>query len=192
MDKNWIPLQSIPSGGRQLRIDDQLLWQGFLDEFDMPVRIVEPMAADMTILPQSDGVLFRGRICGRVTMPCDRCSSDSIVDLAHAFDSFEPFPLEFIPPGAAGVRVSLEEEPEETDEAVIRLAAHGRGIEINPAALAWEEFSLSLPIKPLCASDCKGLCPTCGCNNNTETCSCDTSPKDPRLAVLRGLTIPKK
>lgn len=192
MDKNWISLQSIPAGGRELRIDDQTIWQGFLDEFGMTVQIVEPIVAHMTVLPQSDGVLFRGKIHGRVTMPCDRCSNDSAVELNHSFDSFEPFPLEFVPPGTMGAQVSLEEEPEGADEAVIRLAAHGRGIEMNPAALAWEEFSLSLPIKPLCASDCKGLCPSCGCNRNSETCSCDTSPMDPRLAALRGLTIQKE
>ena len=192
MDKHWMPLQGVPAGGSTFRIDDQVFWQGLLDEFGLSMRILDPLDASITVLPQTEGVLFRGRIRGRISMPCDRCSNDSVVSLDHSFDSFESFPRESLPVAAASAPDSSEEVPEETDEAVIRLAAHGKGVEVNPAALAWEEFSLALPVKPLCAKDCKGLCPSCGGNRNTETCSCDTGGKDPRMAVLRGLTIQKK
>ncbi|MBN1794719.1 MAG: DUF177 domain-containing protein [Candidatus Omnitrophica bacterium] len=32
------------------------------------------------------------------------------------------------------------------------------------------EIFMEYPLKPLCASDCKGLCATCGQNLNTGTC----------------------
>jgi uncharacterized protein len=35
-----------------------------------------------------------------------------------------------------------------------------------------EEIVLDYPIKPLCADDCKGLCPKCGNNLNKEKCNC--------------------
>jgi len=35
-----------------------------------------------------------------------------------------------------------------------------------------EEIILSYPINPLCDSDCKGLCPRCGCNLNEGGCNC--------------------
>ena len=50
-----------------------------------------------------------------------------------------------------------------------------------------EQFYLALPMKPLCREDCAGLCPRCGTNRNTGSCSCVTEPEDPRLAPLRGL-----
>ena len=43
------------------------------------------------------------------------------------------------------------------------------------------------PMAPLCKEDCKGLCPVCGCDLNTSSCSCDTKTVDPRLAVLKNL-----
>lgn len=43
------------------------------------------------------------------------------------------------------------------------------------------------PAKPLCSEDCKGLCPVCGCDLNTDRCSCDIRTVDPRLAVLKNL-----
>ena len=50
--------------------------------------------------------------------------------------------------------------------------------------LVREEVLLAMPYKPLCKSDCRGLCPHCGVDLNTETCQC-APPPDPRLAALR-------
>jgi len=35
-----------------------------------------------------------------------------------------------------------------------------------------QSMLLSLPVKPLCQAQCKGLCPHCGKNRNRETCRC--------------------
>lgn len=35
-----------------------------------------------------------------------------------------------------------------------------------------EELALSAPQFPLCRDDCKGLCPQCGADLNTERCDC--------------------
>ncbi|MEG1875252.1 MAG: DUF177 domain-containing protein [Angelakisella sp.] len=50
--------------------------------------------------------------------------------------------------------------------------------------LATNDIILSLPGKFLCKEDCKGLCPICGCNLNTESCGCQQKQADPRLAAL--------
>lgn len=42
---------------------------------------------------------------------------------------------------------------------------------------------MSCPSKPLCRSDCAGLCPTCGANLNEGPCSCQ-SPSDERWRTL--------
>ncbi len=48
---------------------------------------------------------------------------------------------------------------------------------------------LAIPIKPLCAEDCAGLCPTCGANLNEVSCSCPPKAADPRWAELKKLTL---
>jgi len=40
-------------------------------------------------------------------------------------------------------------------------------------------------IQPLCRPDCKGLCPTCGANQNTAPCTCAKVATDPRWDRLR-------
>jgi uncharacterized protein len=55
-----------------------------------------------------------------------------------------------------------------------------------------EQFQLLSPMKPLCRQDCRGLCPACGMNLNSEQCSCDTSWPDPRLAALAMLLADRR
>lgn len=43
----------------------------------------------------------------------------------------------------------------------------------------------SLPMKSLCDKECKGLCPKCGVNLNTESCDCTHEEIDPRLEKLK-------
>jgi uncharacterized protein len=43
-------------------------------------------------------------------------------------------------------------------------------IELDPDIR--EEIILDYPIKPLCKSDCRGLCPKCGANLNEGGCNC--------------------
>jgi uncharacterized protein len=50
-----------------------------------------------------------------------------------------------------------------------------------------EQVLLSLPARTLCRQDCKGLCPRCGRNLNSESCTCDTAPVDPRWSALSDL-----
>jgi uncharacterized protein len=50
-----------------------------------------------------------------------------------------------------------------------------------------EQVLLSLPTRVLCKPDCKGLCPSCGVNRNSQTCTCEEGPKDPRWEALAGL-----
>ena len=35
-----------------------------------------------------------------------------------------------------------------------------------------ESVAIMMPLKPLCAADCKGLCQVCGGNRNLENCGC--------------------
>ena len=55
--------------------------------------------------------------------------------------------------------------------------------------LVRDTFLASLPIQNLCREDCKGLCPVCGKNLNTEECECDRLNIDPRFASLKDFKL---
>ncbi len=45
------------------------------------------------------------------------------------------------------------------------------------------------PMKNLCKTDCKGLCPVCGANLNEGECGCKRFVVDPRLAALEDFKL---
>ena len=55
--------------------------------------------------------------------------------------------------------------------------------QIDLAPLVHEAILSELPLAPLCAEDCRGLCPHCGVDRNEERCDC-VAPRDPRWASL--------
>ena len=40
------------------------------------------------------------------------------------------------------------------------------------------ELLINLPANLLCSDDCRGLCPVCGCNLNTDDCDCVVDNSD--------------
>lgn len=50
---------------------------------------------------------------------------------------------------------------------------------------------INMPMKPLCRTDCRGICPECGLNLNEGTCRCPHAAGDPRFQVLRQLLASK-
>ncbi|OGR40054.1 MAG: hypothetical protein A2051_01410 [Desulfovibrionales bacterium GWA2_65_9] len=168
----WITLKDIPAEGREFHFTDQSLWTGPMREYGLQAKPGQDFEARMFITPQDEGFHVAGSFSGSVLVPCDRCAEEIEVPLAGDFESFEE-------PRA--------QDDDSLDECRIR---RGKGfLDLDVAGYLWEQFMLALPVSPLCAEDCRGLCPKCGVNRNQETCSCAQDKGDPRLAVLRNLKL---
>ena len=62
-----------------------------------------------------------------------------------------------------------------------------RGSEIHIDRYVAEIVVLALPVQPVCKEECRGLCPRCGVDRNSETCDCsEARPRSP-FAVLEKL-----
>ncbi len=103
-----------------------------------------------------------GNVCGEFFAHCGRC-------LAPVKESF-----------SIAIDFAILTSPAESEEEA--LLAEGQKIDIR--SLAEETVYLNLPLRLLCREDCKGLCPKCGINLNTDSCECDRKEIDPRLAGL--------
>jgi uncharacterized protein len=77
-------------------------------------------------------------------------------------------------------------EPELVDQETYQ----GKELDLTPAVR--EQILLSLPAAPLCAEDCKGLCPKCGKDLNDGECGCDRAVLDPRWTALKGIQLESK
>jgi uncharacterized protein len=52
---------------------------------------------------------------------------------------------------------------------------------------AHDALLLAMPLRVLCREECEGLCPTCGIDRNSGTCSCVETTVDDRWSALRDL-----
>ncbi len=53
-----------------------------------------------------------------------------------------------------------------------------QGDELEPLDYVKEQLLISIPMVPLHAPDCKGLCPVCGVDRNTTACGCRIDKPD--------------
>lgn len=177
-----LALSEIGPEGLSLTVDEPAVWDAPLTEFRVACRVVRPLKAELSVLPQDNGCLLRGRLTGEVALPCNRCAEEALVTLDQAFDEFEAYPD------------SGSGDAEVFDERVLLESSHVLRLEngvpmLDVSAFLWEEFSLALPVKPLCSPNCRGVCPVCGKNLNEGPCGCCSNEGDPRLASLRNLKI---
>jgi uncharacterized protein len=116
-----------------------------------------------------------GSFSTAIELRCARCLEPVDNPVAEAFD------LLYRPQGvdAAGEDASLGTA--ETEIGYYR----GEGLLLEDVLK--EQIVLALPVKQVCSSSCKGLCPHCGCNLNAESCNCTATLSDPRWGELENI-----
>ena len=116
-----------------------------------------------------------GRFSTEIETHCARCLE--AVDNAVA----EQFDLVYRPQGvdARGDEASINQA--ETEIGYYQ----GEGLLLEDVLK--EQILLALPVKQICNAACKGLCPQCGANLNTESCHCVSTMSDPRWSALEDI-----
>jgi len=120
-------------------------------------------------------IRLRGRYAGKFQVPCARCVEPVEIPLEAEFD------LIFRP---AGVDADGGERSISAPETEI---GYYQEDSLALEDVLREQVLLSLPVRTLCKPDCKGLCPRCGANRNSQPCNCEEGPSDPRWEALAGL-----
>ncbi len=191
--KLTIPLSSIPDSGIEKVIEDQELWLNRIKEFQIPCEVTKPINAKLFLLKQEEGCLVRGQIEGELQFACDRCGEKSIHTLSINIDEFAPLPNLFLETvdEDGNIIEDLGEESISIETDLIFEDAKGI-LFLDIEALLFEEFSLDLPLKPLCRPDCAGRCMHCGVNKNDSHCVCETGKLDPRFEKLHNLKVTRK
>jgi uncharacterized protein len=130
-----------------------------------------------------------GTFRGELTVACSRCIDPVklVIDEKLRVTFMPRHELPDDADAAAPGKDDDTEGPEVTNEDLDVFPFDGERIDLEP--LFREQFVLAIPYAPLCKEDCKGLCPQCGIDRNTATCTCEP-PIDPRLAALKRLKIP--
>ncbi|MDF1526594.1 MAG: DUF177 domain-containing protein [bacterium] len=149
-----------------------------LDSDDPAVQemnILGPVKGSLQIKKIGQEVFVRGNVGGKVQLTCARCLKDFIAEIHEKVD-IELRPVLDLD------RTAHEKELGSDDLDV----AFFRGDTLDIGHLAAEQISLSLPMKPLCQDDCRGICPECGTDKTLGTCGCEPET-DPRWSALKDL-----
>jgi uncharacterized protein len=154
---------------------------GSVDQFDIDEATLTlddltftDLSGTLSLLRTDEGLLVRVHATASTVEPCSRCLVET----------------------ACSVEIDFEEEY------VAQVDAHiGARVRLSPSEerfIIGPDFLLDLkeglrqyilmsePQKPLCRSDCAGICATCGADLNNETCACPPAT-DERWSALAGL-----
>ena len=148
---------------------------------DEEYKVAAPVHLEMDVHKDGEAYRATGLVTTRLQLECGRCLEPFEIPVDSPFDlRYVPLPMAVGEPGHQG---DAEREVAEDD----LTTSFYKEDSIDLGELMHEQFVLALPMKPLCAAGCKGLCVHCGANLNTEPCTCAPEWTDPRLAVLEGL-----
>jgi uncharacterized protein len=122
-------------------------------------------------------IRINGSLKTTVEMMCSRCLEPARHDINKSFDLFfrQRDELMF----DEDQEIELTERDTQT--------AFFSGTQLAIGEILREQVLLALPMKALCRVDCKGLCPTCGINLNSGTCSCPAEKFSPHMDTLLEL-----
>jgi uncharacterized protein len=160
---NYLELEESPSPAGGLKLEAEGV------EFSCPVKL------NLRLLKSGKNYIGKGEIETEICLECSRCLRKFTQNLKSE------------------IRFLIQEEKDQ-----LILEAEDRENQILPGSifglddLVRESLILSLPFKPLCTENCKGLCPVCGADLNLSTCECKKDLIDPRWDKLKELKLGEK
>ena len=148
---------------------------GSIDYHTAELKQTEQLEVTATAELLEGQIRITGTLETKIELVCARCLEPVTEDVNRAFDLFyRPVAKDLKP----------REDRLKDDDTEIGFF-EGEGLFL--ADVLKEQVLLALPLKVICRSDCRGLCPSCGANLNHEECRCETHATDPRLAPLARL-----
>jgi uncharacterized protein len=133
---------------------------------------------DMELRQLQDVVFLKGKLDLNIGLLCSRCANGFEHHLISNFQSM--FTRErTLGEQTSNVGVAHSEPTGATGEDLDIEFLEKDYIEL--ADVLKEQIYLKIPFQPLCSEGCKGICPVCGQDQNTQPCQCHRI-KNPALA----------
>lgn len=122
-------------------------------------------------------ILVRGHLEGALTLSCSRCLNPFSHPVAADFDLL-------LAPGP----MSVDDKEVELSRDDLDLDFY-EGELVDVERILREQVLLQLPLKPLCAETCRGICPRCGADLNQETCRCPAEESTSPFVGLKKIKL---
>lgn len=136
-----------------------------------------PLTIDLSVVREYDHIRVHGSVGTSVKLTCSRCLVEYSTEIASSFTIFY----------TRSVEVQPEDEVELGEEDLISATYSGDEIDFTDEIA--EQVLLDIPYKPLCSEECRGLCPSCGADLNSSSCSCSENAVSMKFSSLKGLSV---
>ncbi|MEW6173383.1 MAG: DUF177 domain-containing protein [Bacillota bacterium] len=155
-------LKKAPAEQRRYHLEGAI--ETFAGPDGRPVPAEKPVELDLVVTNAGDFLWAVGVVSAAVRLTCSRCLKEYSEIIEGRFEE----------------KYRLHGDAEDYLGKEIPAAAD----EMDFSDQVRDSLILSLPMKPLCAVSCLGLCPNCGKDLNTGACDCRGEDGDPRFSVL--------
>ncbi len=152
--------------GKKLDFDGQLDFSGINEQ---GVSFISPVSVCGRISNIGGSLELTATAKMQLRFECDRCLDSVDEEFECSFEEV------------------LKKEDERVEGAENPDVLYFKGNSIELDEIIFNNIIVSIPLKHLCKTDCRGLCPNCGKNLNLGECDCDTRPTDPRFDILDKL-----
>jgi uncharacterized protein len=159
-----IQVASLSDGKHAYRFD------ALASDLGLPEHFREPVTVDVTLDKSGNQIVLRASVRSGGVFVCDRCLGEFSRALSPSYHVY------YVRDPAEGERF----DPAEVQVLSPALTA------IDIAEDVRQTLLLSVPLKLLCAEECRGLCPSCGANLNSATCACGEEEPDSRWEQLKN------
>ena len=162
-----------PGASKELHVSKVLSFEG--------LDTVGPVQVDLRLVSAGKGELsVTGRVQAKVSLTCSRCAGEYVQPLEVDIEE------RFVPQSSLPSQDQAEEDVDFEDLCVFGY----ENSELDTGAMVRENLLASLPYRPLCRPDCRGVCPQCGQNLNEGACKCgEAEPEvDPRWSALKNFS----
>lgn len=156
--------------GKKAKMDAPLEMEVFQSKLgSFPICRKDPVHLEIT--NTGNRVLHvEGKAKLELVVPCDRCLEDVHYAMFLEIDK------------EIDMKQSGEDRINALDE---HYYIDGYNLDVDK--LLYGEILVNWPLRVLCKEDCKGICNVCGVNLNHETCDCESTDLDPRMAKIRDI-----
>jgi uncharacterized protein len=166
-----LDIGSLPEGSSHLEIRADASELGVdLDEG----RLESPVEVDLNVTRRENDIFLTGSARVKAILECGRCLDEYAMMLESPIEVW--------------VAVSGRSEAtgcEQERDNVIEVAGGAKYADLTDHVRS--ELFVLIPLKPLCKKGCQGLCPKCGVNLNTSSCTCEVEKHDSRWDALKKL-----
>lgn len=179
-DSLKINLMILPEEGLRITFspDDEWLRRQFPSD-ELPDFSLAGADVRCHITRSGDTIYIRGELAAQISQECSRCLEPATHTIGGAF-------AYTMVPAKPQTDPDLELTVEDLE------TGYYSGDFIDLAPIVCEQIVLQAPMRVLCSEECRGLCPHCGTNLNTASCTCRDEMVDSRLAVLKNFKVKNK